>query len=156
VSGSGISYAICKSAPWPRYKHTSIPPLSFVQAGCPATRPTGSKHWRLSCKFPMLLTINWSMPVTKLFACTLFHHIHIMCKEECEWMQHNFVWYPVDILMSSVLWRCWLGGRKGVQPVKTEWWDIGVIICLWGEVQICIWPSRCHCHSLSLAPVNPD
>jgi len=23
----------------------------------------------------------------------------------------------------SVLWRCWgLGGRKGIQPVKTEWW----------------------------------
>ena len=20
----------------------------------------------------------------------------------------------------------------------------------------CIWPSRCHCHSLYLAPVNPD
>ena len=27
---------------------------------------------------------------------------------------------------------------------------------VWGEVQICIWPSRCHSHSLSLAPVNPD
>jgi len=27
---------------------------------------------------------------------------------------------------------------------------------VWGEVQICIWPSWCHCHSLSLAPVNPD
>jgi len=24
------------------------------------------------------------------------------------------------------------------------------------EVQICIWPAWCHCHSLSLAPVNPD
>jgi len=24
------------------------------------------------------------------------------------------------------------------------------------EVQICIWPSWCHCHPLSLAPVNPD
>ena len=23
-------------------------------------------------------------------------------------------------------------------------------------VQICIWPSCCHCHSLSLTPVNPD
>ena len=22
------------------------------------------------------------------------------------------------------------GGRKGIQPVKTEWWDAGVIICL--------------------------
>jgi len=26
-------------------------------------------------------------------------------------------------------------------------------LCVWGEAQIC---SRCHCHSLSLAPVNPD
>jgi len=25
-----------------------------------------------------------------------------------------------------------------------------------GEVKICIWPSWCHCHSLSLNPVNPD
>jgi len=25
---------------------------------------------------------------------------------------------------------------------------------VWGEVQICIWPSWCHCHSLSLASVK--
>jgi len=30
----------------------------------------------------------------------------------------------------SVLWRCCLGGRKGIRPVKTEWWDNGVVICL--------------------------
>jgi len=36
-----------------------------------------------------------------------------------------------------------------------EWWGAGMIICL-ESAQICIWPSRCHCHSLSLAPVNPD
>jgi len=29
-------------------------------------------------------------------------------------------------------------------------------LSLLGEVQICIWPSWCHCHSLSFAPVNPD
>jgi len=29
-------------------------------------------------------------------------------------------------------------------------------LSVWGELQISIWPSRCHCHSLSLAPVNPD
>jgi len=29
-------------------------------------------------------------------------------------------------------------------------------LSVWDEVQICIWPSWCHCHSLSLAPVNPD
>ena len=30
----------------------------------------------------------------------------------------------------SVLWRCWLGGRKGIRPVKTEWWGAGMVICL--------------------------
>jgi len=29
-------------------------------------------------------------------------------------------------------------------------------LSVWSEVQICIRPSWCHCHSLSLAPVNPD
>ena len=29
-----------------------------------------------------------------------------------------------------MLWRCWLGVRKGIRPVKTEWWGAGVVICL--------------------------
>jgi len=29
-------------------------------------------------------------------------------------------------------------------------------LSVWGEVQICIWPSWSHCHSLSLAPGYPD
>ena len=33
-------------------------------------------------------------------------------------------------LWPSVLWRCWLGGRSGIRPVKTEWWGAGVVICL--------------------------
>ena len=32
--------------------------------------------------------------------------------------------------MPSALWRCWLGGRKGIWPIKTEWWGAGVVICL--------------------------
>ena len=32
--------------------------------------------------------------------------------------------------MHSVLWHCWLGGRKGIWSVKTEWQGAGVIICL--------------------------
>jgi len=30
----------------------------------------------------------------------------------------------------SVLWRRWLVVRKGIQPVKIEWWGAGVVICL--------------------------
>ena len=32
--------------------------------------------------------------------------------------------------MPSVLSRCWLGGRKGIRPGKTEWRGAGVVICL--------------------------
>jgi len=27
-------------------------------------------------------------------------------------------------------WHCWLGGRKGIRPVKSEWWGAGMVICL--------------------------
>ena len=29
-----------------------------------------------------------------------------------------------------MLRRCWLGGRKGIRPVKTESWGAGMVICL--------------------------
>jgi len=32
--------------------------------------------------------------------------------------------------MPSVLWHCWLGGRKGIRPVKIDWWGVGAVICL--------------------------
>ena len=40
VSGSGIGWAICKSAITDN--HASTLPLSFLQAGCPSCRPTNS------------------------------------------------------------------------------------------------------------------
>ena len=44
VSGSGISWAMCKSAPRSRQtdNHARTPPLSFLLAGCPSCRPTNS------------------------------------------------------------------------------------------------------------------
>ena len=46
VSGSGISWAVCKSAPHSRQITTPAPHhLVFLQAGCPpAAQPTASKH----------------------------------------------------------------------------------------------------------------
>ena len=37
----------------------------------------------------------------------------------------------VALKLPSVLWRCWLGGRKGIRPVKkVEWWGTGMVLCL--------------------------
>ena len=35
-----------------------------------------------------------------------------------------------SVLLPSVLWHCWLGSRKVIRPVKTEWWGDGVVVCL--------------------------
>jgi len=32
--------------------------------------------------------------------------------------------------LPSVVWRCWLSGRKGIRPAKNEWWGPGIVICL--------------------------
>ena len=62
--------------------------------------------------------------------------------------------YPPTYSLPSVLWRCWLGGRKGIQPVKKLSGGVLAWLSVWSEVQTCIWPSRFHCHSLSLASVK--
>ena len=48
VSGSGISWAICKSAPRSRQTTTPAPHHSvfYTPDALPATQPTASKHWR--------------------------------------------------------------------------------------------------------------
>jgi len=58
--------------------------------------------------------------------------------------------------MPSLLWCCWLGSGKGIWPVKKLSGGVLAWLSVWSEVQICIWPTWCHCHSLTLAPVNPD
>jgi len=45
----------------------------------------------------------------------------------------SFSWFISHVVLyclPSVLWRCWLGGRKGIRPVKTEWWGVGMVVCL--------------------------
>jgi len=56
--------------------------------------------------------------------------------------------------VGSVLWRCWLGGRKGIRPVKKLSGGVLAWLSVWSKVQTCIWPSWCHCHSLSVASVK--
>jgi len=48
VGGSGISWAICKSAPRCRQTTTSAPHHSvfYRRDAIPSTQPTASKHWR--------------------------------------------------------------------------------------------------------------
>ena len=57
-------------------------------------------------------------------------------------------------IVPSVLWLCWLGGRKGIRPIKKLSSGVLAWLSVWSEMQTCMWPSWCHCHSLSLASVK--
>ena len=57
-------------------------------------------------------------------------------------------------LLPSVLWHCWLGGTKGIRPVKNLSGGVLAWLSVWNKVQTCILPSWCHCHSLSLGSVK--
>ena len=48
ASGSGMSWVICKSAPWPRHITTpaSHHSVFYRTDALPAAQPTASKHWR--------------------------------------------------------------------------------------------------------------
>ena len=56
--------------------------------------------------------------------------------------------------LPSVLWRCWLGGRKGIRPVKNLSGGVLAWLSVWSKVQTCLQPSCCHCLSLSLPLVK--
>ena len=43
--------------------------------------------------------------------------------------------------MPTVLRRCWLGGRKGVRPVKKQSGGVLAWLSAWSEVQTCMCPS---------------
>ena len=59
--------------------------------------------------------VNMAMLLLPTCQCCLFHWPFL---------------FPMSSCLPSVLWHCWLGGRKGIRPVKTEWWGAGVVVCL--------------------------
>jgi len=88
VSGSGISWAICKSAPRSglnlfglQIDNASTPPLSFLQAGCPSCRPTNkptvSTHWRHCHLYQCIVNI-------------ITHTSRLKCKKTVIIVMHTF------------------------------------------------------------------
>ena len=42
----------------------------------------------------------------------------------------TFICTSLLTTLPSAFWRCWLGARKGIQPVETEWCGTGMVVCL--------------------------
>jgi len=111
---------------------------------------------------PQIRPSDWPCTRYKWFCCIALYWVAVCLCVWCTLVVFNFwvvlcLWSLLavtSVLMPSVLWRCWLDGRKGIRPVKKlEWWVLAWL-SVWSEMQTCIWPSWCHCHSLSLSSVK--
>ena len=89
----------------------------------------------------------------------LYITLNYILTKNCQTLAHAVIWQRFKThcrpdFLPSVLWHCWLGDRKGIWPVKKLSSGVLAWLSVWSEVQTCIWPSWCHCHSLSLASVK--
>ena len=68
---------------------------------------------------------------------------------------HFEVYLPCTVYMYAFSALTLLVGRQEGHPACKKL-SGGVLAWLfvWSRVQTCIWPSLCHCHSLSLAPIK--
>ena len=62
----------------------------------------------------------------------------------------------IYLITPSVLWRCWLGVRKGIGPVKSDWWGASMVIFRSVVHIACIWFSYATATPSSLLQQNPE
>jgi len=108
VSGNSISWAICKSALW--YNQASIPPLSFLQAGCPLCCPTDIVKALKASYITIYITTS----------CICLHPVydHIII----------ITWYCIFAFCALTLLVGWQNRASGLK--KAEWWGAGMVIRL--------------------------
>ena len=77
--------------------------------------------------------LHLSFYILQLFALWKFARLLISCC--CWWIVHSLKTLNtlIKLYFSSMLWHCWLGDRKGIQPVKKL--DVGfLVVMMWLEL----------------------
>ena len=110
VSGSGICWAICKSAPRSRQITTPAPHHSvfYRPDALPATQPTASKHWRLTITCNLFTHQHgW----TNFSACFTRELLHLQnCVVSLNWL---FMW-PSYFSDASATYVCMTSICSGI------------------------------------------
>jgi len=145
---------------------------SVCLSACPSVipRPTAYHDWSITTKFGrQVYTCPWTC--VSLVGSPVSHTLGARGKN-----MQNFAYFQ-RIFLPLRTWRLMPYDLFGVVLVRNEsfsaltlliGWQEGHPACkklsggmlvwlfVWGEMLICIWPSWCHCHSLSNTPVNQD
>ena len=86
-------------------------------------------------------------------SCDVHEFIHKMC---ITWHDRNYVARLLLFLLLFAFSALTLlvGRQEGHPACKKQSGGVLVLLSVWSNLQTCIWPSWCHCHSLSFASVK--
>ena len=65
-----------------------------------------------------------------------------------------FIYFVLPCKIAFSALTLLVGRQEGHPACKKLSGGVLAWLSVWNDVQTCIWPSRCHCHSLSLASVK--
>ena len=65
-----------------------------------------------------------------------------------------FIYFVLPCKIAFSALTLLVGLQEGHPACKKLSGGVLAWLSVWSDVQTCIWPSRCHCHSLSLASVK--
>jgi len=104
-----------------RHRHRSMMVMTISR--CPATRPHSQMpsrpHWTATTRLLVGTVQLWPGSITE---CS--QHMNWTDLQQVNPVTRHIYWSSVSLsLLPSVLWRCWLGSRKGIRPVKN--WVVG-------------------------------
>ena len=105
----------------------------------------GVRHFRFAFR---AFIVQCSGILQLLLRCQL---TDVICDNDNFWTNvHIHVINELAFSASTLL----VGRQEGHLACKKLSGGVLAWLSVWSKVQTCIWPSWCHCHSLSLAPVK--
>ena len=118
--------------------------------------------WTLHCDWPALHAILYylSSPMEPSFRCFVYYDycLHGCCPYEpwAQYRKYRKIFPKIFVLSVSAFSALTLlvGRQEGHLACKKLSGEVLAWLSVWSEVQTCIWPGWCHCHSLSLASVQ--
>ena len=120
--------ALVRWRSFPLYCVNSAGFLSYVVLFCTVHVHAFSKRITGTCpRYFLLRAVNYYYFLTPVLNSRgmkkLHYAIQKSTKIKLEWTLLFLLLLLLLLLLPSVLWRCWLGGRKGIRPVKN--WVLG-------------------------------